>query len=311
MITIISGIKKLSTDNLEYLESFSKVRFKEIKGQKSLRDALQECDIFWFRLNHKLTRDILLQARCRFIVCAATGLDHIDIKTCTERGIEIVSLFSEKEFLKEIRATAEHTLGLLLALIRHTPKAFYHTKDGMWKRNLFLGNELYKKKIGVYGLGRLGLIVAGYYKALGMEVYYYDIDDTINNASFIQIKSEQKFLETVDYLSIHIPLNADNTNCLNKNNLQFLKKTAIIVNTSRGGVIDEEYILYLLKNGFLGGYATDVLKGEPEIADNPLINYSKENDNVIITPHIGGYTEESIEKTEKFVLQKLHKLILT
>lgn len=309
MKTIISGIDKISTKNELFLKRFSDFEYRTITNTTALINALEECDIFWFRLNHKLTKEIIQKANCKYIVCAVTGLDHIDLESCKQKNTVVVSLFSESEFLKEIRATAEHTLGLLLSLIRKLNEAALHTQKGNWNRNLFLGNELYLKKAGIYGLGRLGKIVASYYHALGMDVYFYDIDKSIEESKYKRVESPEELCKVVDILSIHLPLDDSTKNCIDIRVLQNLPANAIVVNTSRGGVMNETDMLQLLQNERIGGYATDVLKGEPNIKSHPLIIYSKENSNILITPHIGGYTMESIEKTERFVLDKLFTLI--
>ena len=307
--TIISGINKLSKDSESLLESFSTIEYSKIKADIELKKALNFCDIFWFRLNHKITKEIVSNSRCKYILCAATGLDHIDLEACTENGIVVLSLKGETEFLKEVRATAEHTLGLLFALIRKTKNAFHHVENGGWDRYAFQGFELYKKKIGVYGMGRLGKILSEYYHALGMEVYYYDIEEQNKYSNFIKVDSPSKLCSIVDILSIHLPYNKQNHFIIDKKVLKFMKPTSFIVNTSRGGVINESDLLKLLEDKKIKGYATDVLYGEPNIKEHPLIKYAKTTESLIITPHIGGNTFESIEKTEFFMVNKAKKII--
>ncbi|ANW96302.1 hypothetical protein AXE80_08435 [Wenyingzhuangia fucanilytica] len=308
--TIISGINALSTENENTLRKISSVEYQKIITDLELKKALQNCDVFWFRLNHKLTKSVLENTRCKYILCAATGLDHIDLNACNENNIKIISLKGESEFLKEVRATAEHTLGLLLTLIRKSKQAYQHTEKGEWNRYLFQGIELYKKKVGILGLGRLGKIMADYYSVLGMEVYYFDIDNQLEySLKYNKVNSLEELLSTVDVLSIHLPYNDETHFILNEKNLFLLKESAVIVNTARGGLVNEIDLLNLLKEKKISGYATDVLWCEPDILKHPLVEYAKLNDNVIITPHIGGNTYESIEKTERFVLNKLINLL--
>ena len=302
---IISGIKKLSFENEKKLSSVASFQYLKIPDELELKKALLDCDVFWFRLNHKLRRSTLENVRCKYIICAATGLDHIDVGACHNRGIKIISLKGESEFLKEVRATAEHTLGLLLSLIRKSKKAFEHTDKGNWNRYLFQGTELYKKKIGIYGLGRLGKILGEYYHVLGMDVFYFDTKDEEVDSKFIKTENAQELFSKVDYLSIHLPYNEETHFIIDHNVLKFLKPSAFIVNTARGGVVNENDLLNLIKECKIAGYATDVLYGEPTIKNHPLILYAKQHENVIITPHIAGNTFESLEKTEAFVLTKL------
>ncbi len=303
--TIISGIESLSSSNTEKLSEVSSLIYLKINSDNELKEALKNCDIFWFRLNHKLTEEVLLEANCKYILCAVTGLDHIDLRACAKKKIEVISLFEESDFLKEVRATAEHTIGLTLSLIRKTKNAFKHVEEGNWNRYLFQGTELYKKKIGILGLGRLGKIVADYFAVFGTQVFYYDIlkqGKEFEN-KYTSVNSIEELLKNVDILSIHLPYNKDTHFILNKN-LSLLKKGSLVVNTSRGGVLNEEALLNLIKKNHITGYATDVLFNEPEIKNNQLLKYAQKNDNILITPHIAGNTFESIEKTETFVLKK-------
>lgn len=304
--TIISGINALSLENENILSKISSIEYQDISTDLELNKALQNCDVFWFRLNHKLTKKVLENAKCKYILCAATGLDHIDVEFCEKKGIKIISLKGEKEFLKEVRATAEHTLGLLLTLIRKSKRAYQHTESGEWNRYMFQGTELYKKKVGILGLGRLGKIIADYYSVLGMEVFYFDTENQYEYRNkYNEVNSVEELMSIVDVLSIHLPYNRNTHFILNKKNLCLLKDSAVIVNTARGGLVNENDLLNLLKENKISGYATDVLWGEPDIENHPLIAHAQLNNNVIITPHIGGNTYESIEKTERFVLNKL------
>jgi D-3-phosphoglycerate dehydrogenase len=304
MHTIISGIEMLSEETSNVLSSIATYEYQDIMTNDGLINALQSCDIFWFRLNHKLTREVLEYSKCQYILCAATGLDHIDIQYCEERGIKVLSLKGEFEFLKEVRATAEHTLGLVLALIRKIQTASFHVENGEWDRTLFQGQELYKKSVGILGFGRLGKIMADYYNALGMKVYYYDSLEQ-NDNNYDAVDSIETLFKLSDVLSIHLPYNDKTHTIINKDLLKQAKPNVIIVNTSRGGVVDEKALLIALENKQISGYATDVLYGEPDIKNHPLVTYAKQNENIIVTPHIGGNTIESVEKTELFIANKL------
>lgn len=301
----VSGIDRIAEKASAILTENFDIKYVSLNSNDELKNALNTCDIFWFRLNHKLTRDILENANCKYILCAVTGLDHIDIRACEEFGITVVSLKNESEFLKEVRATAEHTFGLLLALIRKTKLAFNHVETGEWDRSLFRGTELYHKKIGILGLGRLGEIVAKYADAFGMVVYYYDIKPKKVNNNFIRCNSIEDLCSKVDILSIHLPYNKTTHFIINRQLLDCMSSKVHIINTSRGGLVNENDLLEKLNKNEIAGYATDVLFGEPKTKNHPLVEYAANNENVIITPHIGGYTYESVDKTELFIAKKL------
>ncbi len=301
----LAEMDDFSPDVLQYLRT----NFDVSLGSKRvpLKTILNSFDVFWFRLSHKIDRNVLDNAsRCRYIVCPATGLDHIDEELCLSLGVQIISLRGEVEFLKEIRATAEHTLGLALALIRNIPDAVNHVKNGGWNRDLFRGTELYRKKVGIIGYGRLGCITAQYFHLFGCTVGYFDIEDRQHpDYEITQYSSLSELLQESDIVSIHVPLNNETRHMISLANLSQLKKNAVIINTSRGDIIDESALLEVLEKGKIGGAALDVLTGEPLIKTNPLVQYAANNSNLIITPHIGGNTYESFHKTEKFVAEKL------
>ena len=308
LVANISGISKLTDEAYNTLSKVSEINYVSISTEKELEDSLKKCDVFWFRLNHKITFKVLEKARCKYLLCAVTGLDHIDLIACKKLNIKVITLKNEQEFLKEVRATAEHSFGLLLALIRKSKTAFIHAENYNWNRNLFQGEELYKKNIGILGFGRLGKITADYANAFGMNVFYFD-KITDNQTNYRKCETLEELISKVDILSIHITYDDSTEFILNADILEKSKPNLYIVNTSRGGVVNEEDLLKYLKSGKIKAYATDVLYKEPDVKNNKLIAYAKENENVIITPHIGGYTRESIEKTEIFIANKFLKFL--
>ena len=252
----------------------------------------------------------------QFIVTPTTGLNHIDQEAAAERGITVHSLKGEYEFLANIKSTSEHTWMLLMALVRRLPQAFSDVKQYHWRREPFLGMELNGKTLGVIGYGRLGRIVAQYGQAFTMRVLVNDTDPQ-------QLENLPEGLEAVDLetlsresdiVTLHIPSNEENYHFLNTEKLQALKPGVVLVNTSRGEVLEESALLQALQSGHLRGAAIDVIEGDssweqgvPE--DHPLLEYAKMHENLLITPHIGGYALESIEGTRAFVTDKfIHSL---
>ncbi|MFZ1790756.1 MAG: D-isomer specific 2-hydroxyacid dehydrogenase family protein [Saprospiraceae bacterium] len=296
------------------LDDFSKAvlsdvtkRFEllEMEPNEKLKDLLNRVDIFWFRLGYKIDKNVLdNQSKCRYLVTPVTGIDHIDEELCKKLGIQIICLRGEYEFLKTIRATAELTIALALALYRNITDAVLDTREGLWDRDKFRGRELFNKKIGIIGLGRLGAIVADYFKLFGCEVTYYDIKDRLSR-EYKKHDSLHTLLEESDIVSIHVNYHQGNHHFFGKNQFLKMKKSAIFINTSRGGLVDENALLESLLRGKISGAALDVLQGEPEVLHSGLIKYTAQNKNLIITPHIGGNTFESFEKTESFIFNKL------
>jgi len=272
---------------------------------------LVDADVVITRLTYSIDKEFVAKLpKLKVLVSATTGLDHIDLAYLDQRNIELLSLRGETEFLNTITATAELTWGLLLALVRQISAAFMDVKSGKWRREPFRGIELKGKVLGVVGYGRLGRMVAKYGKAFGMNVMAYDPfvspDDSINLVSFNEL------LQQSDIVSLHVPYD-NNIGFFDKNVFSMMKKGAILLNTSRGQIIDEGALLSVLQNNHLSGAALDVLASEEIMREgkenwplsDPLLQYADKNKNLIIVPHIGGWTTDSAHATELFMANKL------
>ena len=297
-----------SNEVFQELETrFEIIDFKE---NISIKEILKQVDIFWFRLAHKLDSTVLDKStKCKYLLTPVTGIDHIDEKLCNELGIQIICLRGEVDFLKNVRATAEHTIALTLALLRKIHPAVSDVQSGNWNRDNFRGYELYEKKVGILGYGRLGKIVARYFHAFDSEIFYYDVEEKIADSYCVKLNSIESLFENCDIVSIHIPLNYSTKGIIDKNLLFKMATNAILVNTSRGAIVNDKDLLDALVSNRIKGAALDVLEGEPNILNSELVKYSKSNSNLIITPHIGGNTYESFAKTEKFLADKLVQII--
>jgi D-3-phosphoglycerate dehydrogenase len=280
----------------------------------ALPEALATCDVFWFRLGHRIDRAALGdRPRCKIIACPVTGLNHIDLEACGEQRVRVISLRGEVDFLRDVRATAELTVGLSLALLRHIPSAASAVQAGAWNRDDFRGNELYGKTIGVLGVGRLGTIVARYFTALGARVIGYDPRLDFPSDVAERMPSLEAFLERADLVTVHVSYQTSTHHLLDAQAFARMRPGARLINTSRGGVIDEAALLAALESGHLAGAALDVLEAEPNIGvDHPLIAFARRSPRLLIVPHIGGNTYESFDKVERFlaerVLQALEEL---
>lgn len=278
--------------------------------REELRQKLQEVDIFWFRLAYKIDAEVLDESsRCKYLVSPVTGIDHIDEALCEKLGVGIVCLRGEREFLKEVRATAEHTMLLAMLLMRQAAPAVQDVEAGQWRRDLFRGYELYKKKVGIVGYGRLGAIVADYCHAFGCEVGFVDVEAKEHPTHIRVYDSLEACIRESDIISIHVPYNQSTHHLFDAAVFQHFDANKWLINTSRGGIVDDAALLKALQEGRLAGAALDVLYGEPAVSNNPLIAHARAHRNLLITPHIGGCTYESFEKTEAFIAQKLFKKI--
>ncbi len=262
-------------------------------------------DVFWFRLGFKIDEALIANSKkVKVIATPVTGIDHIDEQACAHKGIQIVCLRGEYEFLKEVRATAEHTIALTFALMRLLGPAMNDTKLGNWNRDQFRGNELYKKKVGIVGLGRLGEITASYFQTFGCDVYYYDIREITSKHA--QKVSSLLEISNCDIVSIHVNYTLQTHHLINASFFEHCNPDMFFINTSRGGIVDEESLLNALQSSKIKGAALDVIQNEFEFnLQNRLVQYAKHNNHLIITPHIGGNTFESFEKTEMFIAKKI------
>jgi D-3-phosphoglycerate dehydrogenase len=282
-------------------------------SRAELLAQLASYDVLIVRLAHQIDREVIdAGPRLRAIVSATTGLDHIDVATARSRGIDVLSLRGETDFLRGVRATAEHTWALLLALQRRIVPAAVAVRGGQWDRDALRGHDLDGKRLGIVGLGRIGRMVAGYGRSFGMEVAAHDPDAVEWPPDVKRHARLDDLLAQSDVLTLHVPLDERSKGCIGREQLALLPRGAVLVNTSRGEVVDEDALLEALESGTLAGAALDVVAHErrPEQRSrSPLLAYAATHDELLVTPHIGGATFESMEKTEVFMARKLLDLV--
>lgn len=306
MNILIAEPKDFNSEQLSVLEKFGKVVMGPFSREELLNVVFQ-IEVLIVRLSHKIDKELLDNApNLRYILTPTTGLNHIDTKVADKRNIRVISLKGETDFLQTIPSTAEHSLALMLSLIRKIPAANKHVSNSGWDRDQFKSHNLNNLTLGILGYGRVGKQMAKYADVFNMPWVYYDTDEKLKNSPN-SVEDLNIFLGEIDVLSIHIPLDKKNMNFLNAKNLKNIKKGCYIINTSRGEVVDESALAELLANGYLGGLATDVLSFERDPVTwqaSPFLKLAKELDNIIITPHIAGATYESMWLTEEFIINK-------
>jgi D-3-phosphoglycerate dehydrogenase len=275
----------------------------------SLLDALRPADALWVRLRHRVDAELLAAApRLRFVASPTTGLNHVDLAAAARRGVSVLSLRGEVGFLREVRATAEHTLLLVLALLRHLPAAVAHARAGGWDRDRFKGHDLAGRTIGLVGYGRLGTMVARLLLAFEARVLATDpAIDPREVGEGVRLVGLDELLAASDVVSLHASFSEENRGFFGGAAFARMKPGALFVNTARGELVDEAALVAALRSGHLAGAALDVLAGERSegMANHPLVALSRELPSVLVTPHVGGCTVESMEKTELFLARKL------
>lgn len=313
ILNTVPGI--FSEKGKEILSSLGEVDYLH-PTQSELEEKIAGYDILFVQLGLNITKSVIDKAsNLKVIATATTGLDHIDAEYAKSKGIPIISLRGEDEFLMTITGTAELAFGLMLDLMRKSHPAFLSVKNYEWNGKKFCGHNLYGKTLGIVGLGRLGKLMARYGNAFGMEVIAadpYADSKTFGEWGARQADFDALFEES-DIISIHVHLSPETENMFNAEIFKKMKKTPYLVNTSRGKIVNEADLLESLKNKTIAGYAADVLASELDFGktffSHPLIEYAKQNNNLIIVPHIGGMTYESREATDVFIALKLKKFL--
>ena len=297
VITPINHIKGLYEEicGLGDVYLFQDPKFNDIKTILADMDA-----IFTNPNKSKIYLDdkvFQLAPKLKVICTASTGTNHIDLFSSKERNIEVLSLTKEYEVINKISSTAELAFTLTMAGIRKIIPAFTSVLNGEWDYEKFIGRQIGGLTIGVIGYGRLGKMYANYCASFGAEVLIYD--PFINEIDILHANKVdlENLLEKSDVISIHIHATESNKNFLNQNLFKKMKKNVLIINTSRGDVINEEDLIDFLQNFPSAAAYVDVLADEIRSKHNsPLYKMSKEgNDQIVITPHIGGMTIEGQE----------------
>lgn len=305
---LITESDNFSKDALKILQSNFTTDFGNYDRNEIIQ-KIPDFNVLWVRLKNKIDKETINAGmNLSVIVSPTTGLNHIDITECSKKNIHILSLKGEYDFLKDIRATAELTICLMLSLLRNIISASQSTISNSWNRDIFRGNEIYGKTIGIIGFGRLGKIVAKYLHAFDANILVYDPKINENSLeNYICPSTLEYLLINSDIVTIHVDLTQQSYKFFDEKLFSLMKPDSILINTSRGELIDENELLKNLQAGHLKAAALDVLNNENNLDfnNNEIINYSKTNKNLLITPHIGGCTFESMFKTELFMAKKL------
>ena len=262
------------------------VDYKPTITKEELLTVAGEYDAFIVRSRTKIDRAVLERAtRLRLVARPGTGLDNIDVEYAKSKGVTVVN---SPESLVE--AVAEHVVLLMLALSRKLVVADVGTKAGKWEKNALMGKELKGEVLGIVGLGRIGKRIAEVSKTLGMSVLFYDvisIPQEVVDSLGAQVVGLDELFRRSDYITLHVPITPETAHMIDAQRLGQMKRTAFLINTSRGGVIDEAALSAALQNGTIAGAALDVFEKEPPAG--PILTAP----NTILTPHIGGQTEEA------------------
>lgn len=267
-----------------------------------LEDFFSDKNAVFVRLKYTIDDALVRNANALEYICTpTTGLNHIKLR---DSSVEILSLKGESRFLSKIRATPEHVFGLTLALLRNYSHAFLNENNSNFDRNPYRGYELYNNTVGIIGLGRIGEILANYFVAFGAKVYYYDIcEKNITNGT--KCDSLFELIDKANIVLLEANYTEENRMMIGQEVLSHLAGK-FFVNASRGELVDEDSLITMIEQDLFAGVAIDVVADETSAENNieRFISLTK-NHNFIITPHIGGATYSSMQRTEEFIARKL------
>jgi D-3-phosphoglycerate dehydrogenase / 2-oxoglutarate reductase len=286
---IVLIAEELSPAGIALLEPDFEIRRVDGADRGQLLAALCDADAVIIRSATVIDAEALEHApRLRVVARAGVGLDNVDVEAATRAGVMVVNAPTSN-----IVSAAEHAVALLLASARNVPQAMASLKSGEWKRSAFTGVELQDKVAGLLGLGKIGVLVAQRLAAFGMTVIAYDPYVAAARAAQLGVRlvSLDELLAESDFITVHLPRNAETVGIVGDRQLHMVKPTVRIINAARGGIVDEAALASALADGRVAGAALDVYATEPP-GDSPLLQMP----NVVVTPHLGASTHEAQEK---------------
>ena len=272
---------------------------KSASKDEDLANHIKDSEIVVIRSATKLTKEVLDEAeQLKIIARCGVGIDNVDLDFAKSKNIFVTNAPSAN-----LISVVELTVALIISASRKLSLADSHLKKGEWNRSEFLGYELYGKTLGIVGFGKAGRLVADRMKSFGMSIVFYDPYVTDWNGSEESVELDD-LLRTADVVSIHVIKTKDTENLISKDMLDLLKPSSIIVNTSRGGVLDEDYLFELLESKKIFGAGLDVYSNEPPE------NVDRYNGlNLVTTPHIGASTNEAQLKAGLETIENIKKIL--
>jgi D-3-phosphoglycerate dehydrogenase len=280
-----------------------KVTYEPEITPEQIAEKIGKFEVVIVRSRTKMTRELVEKAnKCQIIARVGVGLDNIDQDAAKEKNIRVINAVEGA-----ITAVAELVIGLMLSMAREIPRADREIRNGNWIKKELMGSELKGKYLGIIGLGNIGKRLGRLARALNMNIIGYDvtpIDDGFSKEVGLMKADLDTLLSSADYVSFHVPLLDSTRHMINAEKLKMMKNTARIINTARGGVIDEEALYNSLKDGSLAGAALDVFEVEPATG-NKLITLP----NFIATPHMGAQTKEAQLLAANIIAEKIIQVL--
>ncbi|EFL78849.1 phosphoglycerate dehydrogenase [Actinobacillus pleuropneumoniae] len=299
---LLEGVHQNALDVLQ-AAGYTNIEYhkKALDGEE-LINAIKDAHFVGLRSRTYLTKEVLSHAKNLVSIgCFCIGTNQVDLKEAKRLGIPVFNApFSNT------RSVAELVLAEIILLMRQVPKANAEVHRGVWNKSAAGSNEVRGKKLGIVGYGHIGSQLSVMAESIGMQVYFYDIENKLPLGNAQQIASLNELLAGCDAISLHVPENASTKNLMNADRIAQLKEDSVLINAARGTVVDIDALAARLAQGTLRGAAIDVFPEEPASINDPFESPLRQFDNVILTPHIGGSTAEAqanigTEVANKFV----------
>ena len=285
-------LENVSDAAVEEMKDAGYATIKKLSGAISEKDLMNEIKgvhLLGIRSKTQVTEKVLSKAdKLLAIGCYCIGINQVDIAAAERKGIAVFNApFSNT------RSVAELVIGASIMLIRRIPDKNKAAHEGTWQKEAKGSYELRGKTMAIVGYGNIGSQVSVISEALGMDVIYYDLEPKLPHGNAKQVRSLRELMRKADILTLHVPSDSSTRNIINEHTLAYLKKGTILINYSRGDVVDLDALRTFIKNGTVSGAAIDVFPEEPEKNGEKFHSVLQNLPNVILTPHIGGSTEEA------------------
>jgi D-3-phosphoglycerate dehydrogenase len=302
-----------------FLENISESAIKNFRNQgytkvekigKSLSEEdlireIKDVHILGIRSKTRISKNVLDAAKkLQAIGCFCAGVNHVDLKAATRKGVVVFNAP-----YSNTRSVAELVIGAAIMLLRRVPDKDKAAHNGLWMKDSKGSYELRGKTMGIIGYGNIGMQVSVMAEVLGMKVIFYDEETKLPLGNAEDIKSLKELMGHADVITLHMPETPQTKNFINKTTLKYFKKGAILINFARGRLIDAEALRTAVLEGQIGGAAIDVFPDEPEKSGDPFLSVLQNVPNVLLTPHIGGSTEEAQQNIGEDVSIKLFNFL--
>lgn len=299
-------------DVVATLETVGEIHYLVHPTREELIQQISNVDVIFTNTFNKIDQEVIdVAPNLKLVATPSTGTDHLDLAALSQSGIKVQSLTKDLDVLENIPSTAELAVTLMLVLLRNMRGATRAVINGKWDYVPFRGREVQDLTVGVLGYGRLGKIFCRLISGFKPRILVCDPNVKVNGEHLYQVDYDELLRES-EVISIHVHLREDTRHMFNKDIFMRMKKKPYLINTSRGGLINSEDLVWALENNYITAAGLDVIEGEVDFQTkkNILIEYARTHDNLVITPHMGGMTYEAQNKAFGHAAQKVRDFFI-